>query len=225
MEISNSQLLEKLLAKTSKVGGCFEWQGSKTKNGYVLTYHKGKSVHAHRLVFTLAKGPIPTGLVVMHSCDNRACINPEHLSVGSQSDNLLDAVAKGRNHQTKKTHCPKGHEYSVENTRVRISRGASGRVCLLCQNEYFARRREEKRQARLALPSEPVRQPLTHCKHGHEFTEANTKLVARAGRATVKVCRECVKRNSKGWYERNADLVNKGKQVTRAANSAAPSHR
>lgn len=51
---------------------------------------------AHRYAYEQAKGPIPDGMVVMHTCDNRKCVNPEHLIVGTQSDNMRDCVAKGR---------------------------------------------------------------------------------------------------------------------------------
>lgn len=75
---------------------CWEWQGAKTAFGYGRLKLKGEAWMAHRLMYTLTKGDIPEGMVVMHSCDNPCCINPEHLSVGTQKDNMEDCKAKGR---------------------------------------------------------------------------------------------------------------------------------
>jgi len=78
---------------------------------------------AHRLSYEMFYGPIPTGLVVMHSCDNPECTNPEHLSVGTYADNTADMMNKGRAVSSRWkseriTHCPKGHEYSEDNTSL-----------------------------------------------------------------------------------------------------------
>ncbi|MFA8692963.1 HNH endonuclease signature motif containing protein, partial [Escherichia coli] len=75
---------------------CEIWQGSKTKGGYGLRYYQGKVQLAHRVSYKLNKGEIPEGLVVMRSCDNPSCVNPEHLSLGTQSDNRKDCLDKGR---------------------------------------------------------------------------------------------------------------------------------
>lgn len=76
--------------------GCWEWSGAKTYNGYGRVKFKNVAWMAHRLSYTLNVGEIPEGLIVMHSCDNPSCINPEHLTVGTQKDNMEDCKAKGR---------------------------------------------------------------------------------------------------------------------------------
>lgn len=75
---------------------CWEWKGARTKAGYGRTKYKGEAWMAHRLMYTLTNGSIPDGMVVMHQCDNPCCVNPEHLSVGTQKDNMADCKSKGR---------------------------------------------------------------------------------------------------------------------------------
>jgi hypothetical protein len=76
--------------------GCWNWTRAKYKTGYGSKGVKGKIYYAHRLSFELHFGPIPEGKVIMHLCDNRACINPAHLRCDTQQANLLDAEIKGR---------------------------------------------------------------------------------------------------------------------------------
>lgn len=75
---------------------CIEYTGHISKTGYGLDYDPltQKTISAHRLAFREANGYLPK--VVMHICDNKKCVNPEHLKAGTQSDNILDCVAKGR---------------------------------------------------------------------------------------------------------------------------------
>jgi len=77
--------------------GCWEYQGRLMKDGYGYLNYEGEAVYAHRLAWECAHGrQVPPGLVVMHACDNRVCVNPFHLSVGTKRDNALDMVRKGR---------------------------------------------------------------------------------------------------------------------------------
>jgi hypothetical protein len=79
--------------------GCWLWMGVENSNGYGRFTHKDDHHLAHRFGYELFFGSIPDGMNVCHRCDNRKCVNPEHLWLGSQSDNLNDAVAKGRMHR------------------------------------------------------------------------------------------------------------------------------
>ncbi len=80
------------------VTGCWVWQASKIGGGYGKFKCKKltKSRYAHRVSYIMHKGEIPEGQVVMHTCDNPSCVNPDHLSLGTQKDNMLDASRKGR---------------------------------------------------------------------------------------------------------------------------------
>lgn len=75
---------------------CIEWTGARNPAGYGRLRLRGQQVYAHRVAYEQAYGPIPEGFVVMHSCDNPPCINPDHLSVGTYADNARDMVEKGR---------------------------------------------------------------------------------------------------------------------------------
>jgi hypothetical protein len=76
--------------------GCWEWTGCRFPNGYGQLRVAGKSVGAHRLSWEMHHGPIPSGAQVLHRCDNKPCIRPDHLFLGSHTDNMADMVAKGR---------------------------------------------------------------------------------------------------------------------------------
>lgn len=79
---------------------CWEWPGSKNSHGYGHINRqvdgKQKTIATHRIAYALKNGPIPPGLVILHSCDNPACCNPNHLSAGTHQDNTDDKMAKGR---------------------------------------------------------------------------------------------------------------------------------
>lgn len=76
--------------------GCKIWLMSTKPNGYGQVAHEGKLHYAHRLAFSLANGEIPSGMSVLHSCDIPSCINPKHLRLGTQRDNVADMIHKAR---------------------------------------------------------------------------------------------------------------------------------
>ena len=88
--------------RVRKTDGCWEWRGTKKGAGSYGRYkHDGKMHRAHRFAYVLTHGPIPDGLLVLHSCDNRGCVNPQHLRLGTAKDNVRDAVLRERMANTK----------------------------------------------------------------------------------------------------------------------------
>lgn len=75
---------------------CWEWQGSRTKQGYGKLQHETVTKLTHRIAYEFAFGDIPDGLVVRHKCDNPPCCNPSHLETGTYKDNMKDASDRGR---------------------------------------------------------------------------------------------------------------------------------
>lgn len=100
-------LQKRLLKSSSRVGQCLEWNGRRTYNGYgVLTIRKegkknGKKIgtNAHRASYLAWIGPIKRGLLVLHKCDNRCCIEPSHLFLGTHADNMNDMKLKMRQYR------------------------------------------------------------------------------------------------------------------------------
>jgi hypothetical protein len=82
--------------RIDKSGKCWVWQGARCSKGYGSLGFKRKIVSAHRLAYELTHGPIPTGMHVLHHCDNPPCCNPDHLWLGTNADNVADRHRKGR---------------------------------------------------------------------------------------------------------------------------------
>lgn len=129
--------MQRFLAKTAPgENGCVLWTGSRKSTGYGFFSVNGRVVLAHRWIYQQVHGP-QAGLVVMHKCDNPPCVNVEHLRVGTQADNVRDAVAKGRNHITPhKTHCKHGHVFTASNTYI-TKHGTQ--ACRICRDAHRAR--------------------------------------------------------------------------------------
>jgi len=120
-------------------GGCWNWTGARTA-GYGVIRIGGKQWRAHRWLFERINGPIPDGLVLDHLCRNPACVNPAHLEPVTDRVNLLRGVGPSAKN-AQKTHCPKGHAYTPENTYLN-KRGQ--RYCVACHRD-----RERERRATL----------------------------------------------------------------------------
>lgn len=75
---------------------CWEFQGSVGNSGYGRLKVNGIATTAHRYSWQLYYGDIPNGMLVLHHCDNKVCVNPKHLFIGTHSDNVQDMIRKGR---------------------------------------------------------------------------------------------------------------------------------
>jgi hypothetical protein len=138
------------------VEDCAQWAGKHWNTGYpyMMGGERGhrKMIAMHRWTWEQANGPIPPGCVIMHTCDNRGCINLEHLRLGTPKANSSDMARKGRASNAQKMHCPMGHEY--DRTTHRRSGGRAGqslRYCSICANERRRRRYRGARDAGMSV--------------------------------------------------------------------------
>jgi len=135
---------------------CWEWIGAQTRFGYGQFRSNGIVRGAHRVSWEIHNGPIPGGLWVLHHCDNPSCVRPDHLFIGTRTDNMRDAFRKGRGNVAPAVaahvfnrralqECKRGHPLNTQNTYT----DASGhRHCRSC---YRIRDRLRSRNRRLSV--------------------------------------------------------------------------
>ena len=134
--------VKRFWSKVKKTDACWLWTGTiNHKYGAIRIAYR--AWRAHRVAWVIANGNIPKGMNVLHRCDNPPCVNPKHLFLGSQRDNLIDCIRKGRNPYVLRTHCPVGHAYAGYNLMMQKNRRHC-RACRLKRNrQYILRRRKE----------------------------------------------------------------------------------
>jgi len=125
--------------------GCWIWQAAMYSNGYGMFVFHGQRTGAHRVAYTLTHGAIPDGLFVLHSCDVHACVNPNHLSVGTHEQNMRESAERGRvpsgDRSATRLHperYPRGENHpsttlkqtQVDEIRLRFAAGGASKVAL-----------------------------------------------------------------------------------------------
>jgi len=123
-------LAAKMAARTRKGDGCWEYAGSCSSTGYGQLVANRRNFAAHRVAWAMANGGWPPpGLLVMHTCDNRRCVRPDHLRLGTYRDNARDMVSKGRHpdYREERSHSRKlTRDEVVEIRRLYAAGGQSG---------------------------------------------------------------------------------------------------
>lgn len=153
----SDSLMARFWAKVNKEGPihpklgtrCWLWTGNQNGKGYGhIAQTRIATIIVHRLSWEIHNGDHPGRLFVLHKCDTRSCVNPDHLFLGTHKDNMADCVAKGRFRNTtverlrSQTHCKWGHEFTLDNTRRYPPKFY--RHCRICSN---TRRLRQKREA------------------------------------------------------------------------------
>jgi hypothetical protein len=180
------QLWDKIEVRSSST--CWPWVGGKTHEGYGKLSNGGSAFVAHRLLYELAIGPIPKGMVVDHTCHNgsgcsggaacthRSCCNPAHLEAVTIANNVLRGQGTAAVN-ARKIHCKRGHPFDETNTVVTL-RGY--RYCRKCNNEWQLQRRQ-------AAGAGQSNASKTHCINGHPFDAENTRI-KKSGKRDCKAC-------------------------------------
>ena len=137
--------MQSLLERTEPMGECLIWTGaSKTASGYGVAVYRGKQTTAHRIMYMLSNNLTMLGknVEIDHMCNNRACINPDHLQLVTHAENMYLAVSR-------RSTCKAGHEWNDKNTyTTKVKRKQGGyrmqRYCRVCRAKHQADLRERR---------------------------------------------------------------------------------
>lgn len=196
--------------------GCWQWVGAEYPNGYghfVVSNKPRISTTPHRWSYERIVGRVPSGLDLDHLCRNRLCANPAHLEPVTRAENLRRSPIMGRAN-SRKTHCPAGHEYAGENLYVVAGR----RQCVACKNEKRRRAwldpvKADRMRAQAAAQGRKARrrggrvviapQDRTHCPRGHSYSGDNL-AIERNGKRRCVACSRL--NNRKAYLKRKGRL-------------------
>lgn len=114
--------------KYNPANGCWEWRGAPDISGYGRIWRDGRSEQAHRAAWLVFKGPLPEEACVLHRCDNRRCVNPDHLFIGDRGTNNTDRAAKKRSYIGPKSWSSKLDAAKVVAIRESLAAGETRRA-------------------------------------------------------------------------------------------------
>ena len=133
-------------SKVQRGPGCWEWQACLETTGYGYYRYDGRSQVAHRVSWKITNGPITNGLFVLHTCDNRKCVRPSHLFLGTKKDNTQDAIVKGR------------HKHGEESVHAKLT-----------EKDVKKIKKDRRTQHVIAQEYGIVQQHVSNIKNGHKW--------------------------------------------------------
>lgn len=146
------RFIEKL---TVKDDGCWIWNAALNNDGYGIFNFELKCIKAHKFSYIHFKGQVPDGLEIDHKCRVRNCVNPDHLEAVTHAENVRRGDVGKLVGQRKKeiTHCPRGHEYNLDNTYLqKTMTGKKHRSCKICRAQAVKKSVQKLKRIGISKP-------------------------------------------------------------------------
>lgn len=204
--LTRKSVMDRFMEKVLVLGnGCWEWRGGVKLDGYGMFRIENSMRGPHRVSYLLFRGSIRPELEIDHichdpkkcvsgaECPHRRCVNPDHLTLSTGKENSSSERCnreKAAAFNRSKTHCPHGHEYTLENTRIRKDGHRDCKACGALDNRARAFLRPLGDRGKWNRSKK-------ECAHGHEYTPDNTNIRIRSNGSKSRECRICYKEYEK----------------------------